>query len=103
MDDLLLSALLCPGQDSAVGRRDPVADGCEPDCDSSVGGRDPSFGWDLLLGGRDPEVADTHDPLLLPLLVTPSRVLPFVLPVLLEASLTDDLLDGRLSVCLLGS
>ena len=85
-----------------VGRRDPIA---EPDwCDSSVGGRDsvvsgrdPSL--EHLLGGRDPETVDTRDPdCLLPLLVTPSRVLPFVLPVLPEA---DDLADnGRVLLVL---
>ena len=84
--------LLCPGQDSAVGRRDPVTDGCEPD--SSVGGRDPVVcgrdpslgGWELLLVGHDPETVDTRDPVLLPLLVTTSLklVLLFVLPVLLD-------------------
>lgn len=113
VDDLLLSALLCgcvPEQDSAVGTRDPAGDGCERDCcDSSVGrcdsivcGRDPPSlgGWELLVDGRDP-VVDTRDPVLLPLLITPSRVLPFVLPVLPEASFTDDLLDGRLSTVLL--
>ena len=99
MDDLLLLALLCPGQHSVVGRHDPVA---ELDwCDSSVGGRDsvvsgrdPSL--ERLLGGRDPDTVDTRDPdCLLPLLVTPP---PFVLPVLPEA---DDLADnGRLLLVL---
>lgn len=104
-DDLSsLFVLLCgsvSGQDSAVSRRDPLVDGCESDwCDPSLGG------WEPLVDGRDPVTVDTRDPdcdpdLLPPLLVTPSRVPLFVLPVALEASFTDDLLDGRLSVVLL--
>ena len=103
--DLLLPVLLCGrvSEHSAVDRRDPVPDGCGSSLgghDPSVGGRDPSlYRWELFVDARDPDC----DPVLLPLLVTSSRdVLPLVLPVLLEASFTDDLLDdGRLSLVLL--
>ena len=111
-----LPDLLCgrvSEQDSAVGRRDPVTDGCEPDwcnssegrCDSEVCGRDRSLGeCELLVDGRDPVTVDTRDSDCDPVLLPVHVLLPFAFAVLLEASFTDDLLDSprlSLSLCLL--